>query len=75
MIFGDELSTRERGEDDLPEEDEKDVVRLLPLTSDSLEMIQVQNGESRQKGGRKGKGDRTPNEEDAGEIDGDTGTR
>ena len=35
-----------------------DVVELLPLTSDSLEMLQIRNGESGQKGGRKGKGGR-----------------
>ena len=59
MIFGGELSTRERGEDDLLGEDEKDVVGLLPLTPDNLEMLQIPNGESGQKGGRKGKGGRT----------------
>ena len=36
-----------------------DDVELLPLTLDSLEMLQIQNGESGQKGGRKGKGGRT----------------
>ena len=36
-----------------------DAVELLPLTSDSLEMLQFRNGESGQKGGRKGKGGRT----------------
>ena len=37
----------------------RDPVGLLLLTPDSLEMLQIQNGESGQKGGRKGKGDRT----------------
>ena len=53
-----ELSTWERGEDDLLEEDEKDAFGLLLLTPDSLEMLQIRIGESRQKGGRKGKEDR-----------------
>ena len=34
-------------------------VGLLPLTQDSLEMLQIRNCESGQKGGKKGKGDRT----------------
>ena len=36
-----------------------DVVELLPLTQDSLEMLQIRNGESGQNGGRKEEGDRT----------------
>ena len=36
-----------------------DAVELLPLTSDSLEMLQIRNGVSGQRGGRKGKGGRT----------------
>ena len=36
-----------------------DAVELLPLTSDSLEMLEIRNGESGKKGGRKGKGGRT----------------
>ena len=36
-----------------------DAVELLPLISDSLEMLRIRNGESGQKGGRKGKGGRT----------------
>ena len=47
------------GKDDLPEEDEKDSFELLQLTQDSLKMLQIQNGESGQKGGRKEEGDRT----------------
>ena len=34
------------------------VIGLLLLTQDSFEMLQIRNGESGQKGGRKGKGDR-----------------
>ena len=50
-----------------------DVVGLHPLTQDSLEMLQTRNGESRQKGGRKGKGDRTLETKKRGRrIDGDT---
>ena len=36
-----------------------DAVELLSLTSESLEMLQIRNGESGQKEGRKGKGGRT----------------
>ena len=36
-----------------------DAIELLPLTSDSLEMLQIRNGKSGQKGGRKGKGGKT----------------
>ena len=47
-----ELSS-ERDEDELPEEDEKRCRRLLPLTSDSVKMLQIYSVERRQKWGRK----------------------
>ena len=43
----------ERDEDELPEEDEKRCRRLLPLTSDSLEMLRIYSVGRRQKWGEK----------------------
>ena len=47
-----------------------DAIELLPLTWDSLEMLQIRNGERGQKGGRKGKGGRTRRGEKVGEAQG-----
>ena len=57
--FGDELSTRKEEKMIYLKKRRNDAVELLPLTLDSLEMLRIQNGESGQKGGRKGKGGRT----------------
>ena len=41
------------GKDDLPKEDEKDAFELLPLTQDSLEMLQIRNVKADRREGEK----------------------
>ena len=52
IVYGRTNITR-REEDELPEEEEKRCFGLLPLTSDSLEMLRIYSVERRQKWGRK----------------------
>ena len=51
IVYGRTIITR-REEDELPEEDKKRCLGLLPLTSDSLEVLRIYSVERRQKWGR-----------------------